>query len=163
MKWTVPYGATPLHDHELQGLKMKHVSTKSQLDHLEQANIQKGMQWMKRQKNRDFLQEDFILESHRRLFGDVWAWAGTFRKSEKNIGVMPYCIAMELRMLLDDIRYWIDNETFDKMEIGIRFHHRLVWIHPFANGNGRHARITADGLMHHLFKENVYSSIERSR
>jgi len=142
-----PEGATPLSADEIVGLKHKHVTTRNELDQLEQANIQSGLEWLKRTRNKDMLNETFVRELHKQLFGDVWKWAGTFRRTEKNIGVDPLQIPEKLRMLLDDLRYWIANKTYSPEEIAIRFHHRLVSIHLFPNGNGRHARIMADALL----------------
>ena len=81
------------------------------------------------------------------MFGRVWHWAGTFRRSMKNIGIDAYRIPQELRQLMDDCRYWIEHKTYEPDEIAARFHHRLVSIHPFPNGNGRHARLAADRLL----------------
>lgn len=142
-----PEGATPLDPDELAGLKFPHVTTRGELDHLEQANIQEGLQWLNRTRNTDILSEGFVRTLHKRLFGEVWRWAGTFRLTEKNIGIDPIMIAIKLRHLIDDTRYWIDHETYPPIEIGARFHHRLVFIHPFPNGNGRHARIMADTIL----------------
>ena len=80
------------------------------------------------------------------MLGTVWNWAGKFRTTERSIGIAPHQIQIDLRQLLDDARYWIDNDTYEPDEIAVRFHHRLVWIHPFSNGNGRHARMAADLL-----------------
>jgi Fic-DOC domain mobile mystery protein B len=93
------------------------------------------------------LSEDFIRALHKRMFGDVWEWAGTFRTTERNIGVGAYRIGAELAGLLSDVRYWIEHETYQPDELAIRFHHRLVAIHPFPNRNGRHARLAADLLI----------------
>ena len=142
-----PKGATPLDPDEMEGLKFKHVTTRGELDHLEQANIQEGLQWLERQKKIDALDEVFIRELHKRLLGEVWKWAGDFRKTEKNIGVDPLQISVQLRTLLDDVRYWIENGTYEPKEIAVRLHHRLVKIHLFPNGNGRHARILANALL----------------
>lgn len=142
-----PEGATPLDPDELAGLKFKHITTRGQLDHLEQANIQNGLRWLERRKNADILTEHFVRDLHKRLFGEVWSWAGSFRATGKNIGVDPIQISVQLRMLLDDVRYWIENGTYEPVEIALRFHHRLVYIHLFPNGNGRHARIMADVLL----------------
>lgn len=147
-----PEGATPLDSDEMVGLKHKHVTTRGELDHLEQANIQSGIQWLKKNRNVDILNEAFVREIHKQLFGDVWKWAGTFRATEKNIGVDPQEIAVTLRLLLDDVRYWIKTNTYNPKEIAIRFHHRLVSIHLFPNGNGRHARIMADALLTKILK-----------
>lgn len=142
-----PEGATPLDPDEMAGLRYKHVSTRGELDQLEQANITEGLKWLAKQKNADVLSEGFVCELHKRLFGKVWSWAGQFRKTEKNIGVDPIQIAIRLRQLLDDTQYWIEHETYAPKEIAARFHHRMVYIHPFPNGNGRHARIIADAVL----------------
>lgn len=148
-----PEGATPLDPDEMDGLRFSHVSTRGELDQLEQANIVDGMAWLKRQKSPDVLTEGFACDLHKQLFGKVWKWAGSFRKKEKNIGVDPIQIAIQLRLLLDDARYWIDNDTYPPTELAARFHHKLVYIHPFPNGNGRHARIMADALLTKLMAE----------
>jgi Fic-DOC domain mobile mystery protein B len=139
-----PDGATPLDPDELDGLKFKHITTRGELDELEQVNIESGLAWLNRRRKTDILTEQFMRTLHRQMFGDVWKWAGQFRQTEKNIGIDPVQIAVQLKMLLDDARYWADNDTFAPLEAGARFHHRLAQIHPFANGNGRHARIAAD-------------------
>jgi Fic-DOC domain mobile mystery protein B len=140
-----PEGSTPLDPDEMEGLKFKHVTTRGQLDELEQVNIESGLMWLsRRHKKTAILTERFIKDLHRRLFGDVWKWAGKFRLIEKNIGVDPLEIAVQLRMLLDDANYWAEHNTFPPLEAGARFHYRLVLIHPFPNGNGRHSRIAAD-------------------
>jgi len=146
-----PEGATPLDPDERTGLKFKHVTTRNQLDELEQVNIEVGLRWLARRRNGDVLTEGFVRDLHRRLFGDVWEWAGTFRQNEKNIGVDPLQIAVQLRMLLDDARYWAEHGTYTPLEAAARFHHRLVQIHLFPNGNGRHARITADVFLEECF------------
>ena len=147
-----PEGATPLDPDELEGLNFKHVTTRGELDHLEQANIQMGIVWMKASHRKDLLSESYICELHKRLFGDVWSWAGTFRRLEKNIGIDPLHIAVELRILLDDMHYWIKHKTYLPYEAVMRFHHRLVAIHLFPNGNGRHARIMVDAILIKLYK-----------
>jgi Fic-DOC domain mobile mystery protein B len=142
-----PEDATLLDPDEIEGLKFKHVTTHAELDHLEQANIESGLQWLKRARNVNVLDERFLRNLHRKLFGEVWNWAGDFRTTEKNIGVDPIQIPIRLRALLDDVRFWLENETYPATEMALRFHHRLVKIHLFANGNGRHARIAADLLL----------------
>ena len=139
-----PEGATPVDPDELEGLKFKHITTREELNELEQANIANGLLWLGRRRKTDILTERFMLDLHRRLFGDVWAWAGKLRRTGKNIGVDPNEIAVELRILLDDARYWAEHLTYAPLEAGARLHHRIVKIHLFPNGNGRHARIAAD-------------------
>jgi len=146
-----PDGATPLDPDELEGLKFRHVTTRGELNELEQANVESGLLWLQRIRRRDVLTEAFVRELHRRLFGDVWKWAGTPRKTEKNIGVDPLQIGVQLRMLLDDARYWAEHETYAPLEAAARFHHRLVQIHCFPNGNGRHARIITDEYLRQHF------------
>ncbi len=148
-----PDGATPLDPDEMEGLRHKHISTRGELDELEQANIDEGLQWLKKQKKPDVLTEEFVCTLHKKLFGKVWKWAGTFRKTEKNIGVDPIHIAIQLRQLLDDTDFWIGNVTYPAKELAARFHHRLVYIHPFPNGNGRHSRIMADAVLTKLMDE----------
>ncbi len=143
---------TALDPDEAQGLKFKHITTRGELNRLEQANIQSGIAWMRRSRRTDLLSESYVRELHKRLFGKVWLWAGTFRQTGKNIGVDPLHIAVELRKLLDDMQYWFDSETYVPREAVIRFHHRLTAIHPFSNGNGRHARIMADALLIKLYR-----------
>ena len=148
-----PDGATPLDPDELDGLKFKHVTTRGELDQLEQACITEGLKWLNKQKNPDVLSEAFVLELHKRLFASVWKWAGTFRRTEKNIGVDPIQVAIQLRQLLDDAKYWVEHDTYSPKELAARFHHKLVFIHPFPNGNGRHARIMADAVLTKLLSE----------
>lgn len=151
MEINYPEGATPLDQNELDGLKFKHVTTRRELDHLEQANIESGLMWLKKNKSSDILNEVFIRKLHRKLFGDVWCWAGQFRKTDKNIGVDARTLSVELKNLLDDTAFWIENTVYSPVETAIRFHHRLVYIHLFPNGNGRHARIMADTLLTKIF------------
>ena len=146
-----PEGATPLDTDELTGLKYPHVETRAELDQLEQQNIQQGYNWLDRQrKHKDFLTEYFILDLHKQLFGSVWTWAGSFRHTNKNIGVDHSNIGVELRKLLDDAKYWVEHATYSREEFAARFHHRLVQIHPFPNGNGRHGRIMTDVILEKL-------------
>lgn len=147
-------GATPLDPDEAAGLVPTHITTQGDLNAWEQANILQGDRWARRQKKRDLLDEGFVRELHKKMFDQTWEWAGTFRKSNKNIGVDWPQISLKLRDLLDNTRYQIEHQVFDPDEIVVRFHHQLVWIHAFPNGNGRHARLMADiltvrlGLLH---------------
>jgi Fic-DOC domain mobile mystery protein B len=146
-------GNTPLDEEEKQGLIPSWVTFRHELNEIEQENIAQAVVWVSRQvrkPNIDILNEQFIRSLHRRMLGDVWKWAGTFRASEKNIGVAPYQIAPDIRNLLDDAKAWLSYETYSPDESIARFHHRLVEIHPFPNGNGRHARLMADLLARRL-------------
>jgi len=140
-----PLGASPLDPDEAAGLIPGHISTQGQLNEWEQANMLEGQRWALSRRNRaDPLTEDFIRKLHTKMFGKTWTWAGTFRTTDKNIGVDPLHIGVKLRDFLDDARYWLDHRTYPVDDAAVRFHHRLVSIHPFPNGNGRHARMMAD-------------------
>lgn len=146
-----PEGAIPLDPDEIEGLKFTHITTRGELDELEQANITEGLRWLGRRRRGDILTDDFVRTLHRRLFGDVWEWAGTYRLREKNIGIDPIQIPMQLRHLLDNARYWAENGTYEPLEAAAHFHHRMVQTHPFPNGNGRFARIAADIYLEDYF------------
>lgn len=152
-------GQTPLSEEELEGLKILSVSTRGELDEFEQLNIEKAIEWTFRLKMNpeQLFSEKFLLDLHKKMYSDVWKWAGDFRKSEKNIGIKSYKISVELKQLLDDALYWFYNNTYSKEEIAIRFKHRLVSIHCFPNGNGRHSRLMADLIMIKLFNEKYFS------
>lgn len=138
--------ATPLTDQERRDLRLTYIATRDALNAAEQANIARGQEWAL-SRRRAILTEQFIVALHRRMFGDVWRWAGRFRTSERNIGIDHWDIRPSLRTLLDDARAWVENGPYGPDEIAVRLHHRLVQIHPFPNGNGRHARLTADLLI----------------
>jgi len=142
--------ATPLTHEEKAGLIPSWVTFRHELNEVEQANIAKGAVWALRQRRRDLLDEAFLRDLHKHMLSDVLTWAGTYRTSERNIGVPAWKIRMELKILLDDARLWVKQKVFDPDELAVRFHHRLVAIHPFANGNGRHARLMADLLVMRL-------------
>ncbi|MER8389161.1 mobile mystery protein B [Mesorhizobium sp. M1428] len=135
--------ATPLSPEEREALIPAYITLRGELNEAEQANILDAEEWAFARK-RDVLSEKFLNDLHKRMFGRVWRWAGSYRHSNKNIGVDAYRIPTELRQLIDDCRYWIDHETYPPDEIAARFHHKLVWINPYPNGNGRHARLATD-------------------
>lgn len=153
VKLEYPDGATPLDKNEMKGLLLTHITTKAELDRWEQDNINDAFAWVEKQKPKDILNEPFIKLLHKKMFGNVWKWAGSFRKSEKNIGVEWYRIPIELKKLFDDVKYWIANKTFQEDEIAVRFHYRLTFIHSFPNGNGRHARLAADILLENILNK----------
>jgi Fic-DOC domain mobile mystery protein B len=140
-------GQTPLDLDEAAGLKPKHIGTQGELDEWEAANIIKAMRWLGRQKKLDVLDEHFCRQLHIKMFSDTWIWAGTFRKSDKNIGCDWTKISVNLRQLLDNTSYWLEHDVFPAEEVAVRFHHQLVSLHPFPNGNGRHSRLMADCLL----------------
>lgn len=147
-----PDDATPLSEEEKQGLIPSYISTRAELNQAEQKNIVKAEIWAF-SKKRSPLDVAFLKELHKKMYGDVWEWAGEFRKSERNIGIEAYRIESELHQLVGDTQYQVDHESFPPDEIAARFHHRLVLIHPFPNGNGRHSRLATDILLKYLGAE----------
>ena len=161
MGLTIDYidGQTPLDDEEKKGLRIPSITTREELDEFEQLNIEKAIQWSfgKKLKAEQLFSEKFIKEMHKRMYGEVWKWAGTIRTSEKNLGIKSYLIAVELKQLLNDALFWKENNTYNPEELAIRFKHRLVSIHCFANGNGRHSRLIADLIMEKLYNSKFFS------
>lgn len=137
--------ATPLTLEERNGLIPTYLTLRGELNELEQQNIAEADRWSFRRK-RNVLSAAFLRGLHRRMFNRVWRWAGKYRTSERNLGIDSYRIETELHQALGDVRYWIDHKTYAPDEIAVRFHHRLVSIHPFPNGNGRWSRLAADLL-----------------
>jgi Fic-DOC domain mobile mystery protein B len=136
---------TLLDPDERRQLLLPHIATRAQLNEAEQENIADATTWAFARR-RDVLKESFLLSLHKRMLGQVWRWAGTIRNSDRNIGMAFHQIRPQLRLLIEDAGYWLENGTFPPDEIAVRFHHRLVLIHPFPNGNGRHGRLAADLL-----------------
>lgn len=137
---------TALSEEEREGLIPSYIALRSELNEAEQANNLEAQDWAF-SRNRDVLDEKFLNNLHKQMYGNVWRWAGRYRSTGKNIGTDVYRIPMELRQLLEDCRFWTMNNTYEPEEIATRFHHRLVAVHCYPNGNGRHARLAADLLL----------------
>lgn len=152
-------GQTPLDEDEKDGLLIKSISTRGELDEFEQQNIEDAIQWSltRKFKLEQILSESFIQDLHRKMYGRVWSWAGKFRKTNKNIGVDKQEIAIALRTLLDDAKYWVEHNIYEPDEVAIRIKHRIVSIHCFPNGNGRHSRMIADLVIEKIYKQSVFS------
>lgn len=159
INFTYEEGQTPIDEDEKFGLKISTVSTSQELNEFEQNNIEKAIQWTLKNnfKKEVILTEQFVKKLHEKMFGDIWKWSGEFRKSNKNIGVDKTIISIELKNLLDDSHYWIENNSYSEDEIAIRTKHRIVSIHLFPNGNGRHSRLFADIIVSHIFNLSVFS------
>lgn len=136
-------GSTPLPAEDQKGLRLSWITTRQELNEAEQINILAGRAWAMRSRV-DLTEERYLLRLHQRMFGDVWSWAGKFRLRETNIGVLPHEIPTRLREFLGDVAYWLKHQTYPPDELAARYHHGLVLIHPFTNGNGRHTRLAAD-------------------
>jgi Fic-DOC domain mobile mystery protein B len=152
-------GQTPLDEEEKEGLLIEMITTRGELDEQEQLNIETAVEWTLRKKFSadDIFTEEFVNNLHERMYGNVWRWAGEFRKSNKNIGVDKLQIPVELRYLLDDGKYWLAHNTYSPDELAIRFKHRIVNIHCYPNGNGRHSRLIADVIVSHILGGKVFT------
>ena len=145
-----PEDATPLSPEDKRGLIPSFISTRAELNREEQRNILEAVVWVN-ERTREILSIEAIQNLHKRMFSKVWEWAGEFSQvHDRTIGVQPYMIGPDLRQLTDDVKYWIEHQSYSADEISIRFHHRLVQIHPFPNGNGRCSRLAADILIQNL-------------
>jgi len=152
-------GQTPLDEDEKEGLLIPIVTTRGELDEFEQLGVEKANEWLLTRKLSfsKILTEEFVRDLHKRMFNEVWKWAGEFRKTNKNIGVDKFIIGIELKNLLEDCTYWIEKKVFPEDEIAVRLSHRMVTIHPFANGNGRHSRLMADVLINKVFGKSYFT------
>ena len=149
-KISYPSGATSIDTDELKDLIPDYISTMGELNQLEQSNIADGFVWAGKQDLDDLLSVTFILKLHKNMFKQVWKWAGKIRKSNENLWVMKENIMTDLAILIGNTKFWIENKTFINDEIAARFHHRLVQIHVYPIGNGRHARLMTDLLLQKL-------------
>jgi Fic-DOC domain mobile mystery protein B len=152
-------GQTPLDEDEKEGLLIPTISTRGELDEFEQQNIEQAIQWVMLQsfKSERIFTEDFILLVHKKMYDNVWAWAGIFRRTNKKLGTDKWQIRTALKCLIDDVKYWKENNVYAADELAIRFKHRIVSIHCFPNGNGRHSRLMADIIIEKIFKQPVFS------
>ncbi|MCC5815453.1 MAG: mobile mystery protein B [Leptospira sp.] len=153
------YGQTPLDTDEVRGLLIPGIATKEDLDSLEQENILQALEWSgsARIDSERFFSEKFLRDLHIRMFGGVWKWAGQFRKTEKNIGVPALQISTALWNLQKNCMCWFLEKSFPPDEIAIRYKHRLVSIHPFPNGNGRHSRLVADIFISRILGKPIFT------
>ena len=142
--------ATPLAHEELLGLIPTWIATRSDLNLAEFTNVnaaQTTPSWQKMPTEK--LLDDLQLRRlHKAMFGNVWVWAGQYRTRNMNIGFDFARVALEVRNLLEDARFWFRESSTEQLEAdACQLHHRLVSIHPFANGNGRHARFYTDLIL----------------
>lgn len=144
-------GSTPLDPNEIDGLRLKYIETQAQVNEAEYANITQAELWLRRLRRLDTLSEEFTLQLHKKMFGEVWDWAGTYRRTGKTVGIDAAYIQVELYKLIDNAKYWHSHKIFEPLEAAARFHHQLTFIHPFPNGNGRHARFMADAFLKNYF------------
>lgn len=150
-------GATPLDAEQIRGLRLAFITTQAELNREEQSNILRATRWAAGARSAvmpGLLSREFVETLHRRMYGDVWAWAGKQRTAETNLGVQFTQIGVALRVLFDDAKYWLDAGTYEPVEFVVRLHHRLVAIHPFPNGNGRLARFHSDLILVRHFKRS---------
>lgn len=157
MNFEYPEGATPIDPDEAQGLLLPHIRTRAELDRWEQENILEAEEAVFRRRQKDILTERYVRTLHKKMFGTVWRWAGEFRRSQKNIGIEWAQVPVALHQLFQEVNGWQEYGAYSPAEIAARFHHRLVAIHAFPNGNGRHARLMADIVLVHLLGQERFS------
>jgi len=148
--------ATALSPEDRRALRQTWITNRADLNAAEAQNILSGSAWARRRRGSrpaDILTDRYAKTLHKQMFGDVWNWAGKYRERESNIGIPPHLISTEVTALFGDARYWLDHKTYEPDELAVRLHHRLVAIHPFANGNGRHTRLMADLLVERMGRE----------
>ena len=152
-------GQTPLNEEEKEQLLISSISTQGELNEFEQLNIQKAVEWSIRKKisKENIFSEEFVRDLHRKMFDEVWKWAGHFRHSEKNIGIDPAQIGSSLNQLNGNCNLWVEKKIYPDEEIAILYKHKLVSIHCFPNGNGRHSRLMADVIINHIFEKKVFT------
>jgi Fic-DOC domain mobile mystery protein B len=152
-------GQTPLDEDEKDGLLIPTITTREELDEFEQLNIEEAFKWVlgKTFKAQLIFSDKFVKELHKRMYENVWKWAGAFRKTNKNLGVDKWQISTTLKALNDDAMYWLNNKTYDPDEFAVRYKHRIVSIHCFANGNGRHSRLMADLIIEKIFEKPMFT------
>jgi len=142
------YGSTPIDPDHFKHLLPQHsgLVTLSELFEAEAFNIAEADVWLSAQNPglKDFLTQSYLRELHKRMFSEVWAWAGLLRSRETNIGVDPHQIAVQWEQVLGNVLWQLDDATMSVLEVGVRFHHNMLKIHCFTNGNGRHARLAAN-------------------
>lgn len=155
MKFVYAEGATPFEQDNAAQLIPKHMTTQDQLNEWEQANIIQAEKWLFTKKHKNILSIDFIKKLHKKMFDKTWIWAGCFRHHQTNIGVRSFEIQSSLQILCDDVKFWIENQTYSKDEIACFLHHRLVFIYSFPNGNGRHARLLTDAFLADAFLVSI--------
>ena len=141
--------ATPLTPQERKELIPTHITLRSELNELEQQNIAAAARSAFGRRHVP-TRESFLKSLHRRMFMRIWRWAGEYRTTERNLGVKPHMVEVSLHDVLNDVRYWVEHKTYPPDELAARFHHRLVSVHPFPNGNGRWSRLAADVLIRQL-------------
>ena len=152
-------GQTPIDEDEKEGLLIPTIATREELDEFEQQNIEEAMQWVlgRSVKAETIFTEKFICTLHKRMYGDIWEWAGKFRKTNKNLGIEKWQIPIAIKTLCDDTLFWVEHKTFAPDEIALRFKHKIVSIHCFPNGNGRHSRLMADVIISKVYKMSLFS------
>lgn len=151
-----PDHTTALSPEDRRALRQTWITNRADLNAAEERNILNGTAWARRRRGampEDILTDRYAKTLHKQMFGDVWGWAGKYRERESNIGIRPHLITTEVPALFSDVLYWLQHRTYESDEIAVRLHHRLVAIHPFSNGNGRHTRLMADLLVERLGRD----------
>lgn len=134
-------GHTLVPDDELEHLKLSYIRTRGELNAAEQAGIARVYASRRRPTLDRLLDDLYLRRLHRRMYDQVWDWAGRYRLVDTNIGIDPPQIPAAVRDLVAGAKMWFDGG--DPSVEAVRLYHRLVFIHPFVNGNGRFSRLAA--------------------
>ncbi|HCT84913.1 MAG: mobile mystery protein B [Candidatus Margulisiibacteriota bacterium] len=155
LKGNSPYGATPIDDYS--GLKLKHINTIKELYEAEFLNITSSTSkyLLKPPSNKSFMDRIYLFKIHKTMFSQVWDWAGKKRISNKSVGIDKFQIDIEIVKLIQDFEFW-ESSNMDTIEVSSRIHHKLVYIHPFENGNGRWARLVTNIYLKQKLNRIVY-------
>lgn len=143
-------GHTPLDEDDREGLRLTYITTRGELYDAEQANMLRALAARRRPNIKRLLDDQYLRRLHKAMFEEVWTWAGQYRLRETTFGFDPTIISASVRDLVADAQTWVQHGTYERDELAVRFHHQLVVIHPFRNGNGRHTRVCADYLVQAL-------------
>ena len=149
--------AKPLNPSILKDLIPSHIASQAELDRWEQDNINDALAWIEKRTPKNILSEAFLRQFHMKMFCHTWRWAGKLRQTEMNPGAPFARISVQLKLLCDDVQYWIEEQSFEPDGIAARFHHRLIYIRPFSNGNGRHARLVTDLLLEKVLHRPLFT------
>ena len=152
-----PIGSTPIDPDEARELLLIHVTDREDLNRWEYQNIKEALIWLDKAKPKNILNEKFLRDLHIKMFGQVWKNAGHFRKKDMNIGVSWWQISSYLRNMFEDVAIWIEKETYPPDEIAVRLHQRIVFIHPFSNGNGRLSRLITDLVLENVLNQERFT------
>ncbi len=147
-----PEGATPIDD--VSGLLVD-ITTRGELNDAEGLNILTATDWIDKGRIDDLFTVQFYRELHTKMYDQVWSWAGALRSQTGQTthpGSRPEAVDLDLgRVAMEFHCEWEAlNDNSHLLPFISRYHHALVLVHPFNNGNGRWSRLAADAVIQRL-------------